>query len=398
MIDPRVHELLDLALRWVHVIAGIMWIGNSMLWNWIDRNLEKPTGPDDDAMGRIWLLHSGAFYRMEKTLLAGRGLPATPVHWFKWQAYTTWLSGAMLLAVVYYHAGGAMLVAPGGPLGARSAIIASVAAILLVWPVYNIVWHSPIGRSRIVSGLAGLAAILGLAYALTQIFSGRAAYLHVGAMLATIMAGNVAMIIMPSQRELVAKLGAGESGVPVLAARAKARSIHNNYLTFPVIALMVSSHFPGLYGHPLNWVLLGIIVVAGAGVRHFMNIRFVQPRWRVGLIATVVTALVVLYLVIGRGPANPAPADVGEVSFANARSIIDRRCAACHSSHPSDDVFATAQGGVKFDTPEQIQTLAPRILQRAVRDKTMPFGNKTKMTDEERAMLGRWIESGAVIE
>lgn len=396
MIDSNVRELLDLTARWVHVIAGIMWIGNSMLWNWIDRNLEKPVDPTDDAMGRIWLLHSGAFYHMEKTLLGGRRLPA-PLHWFKWQAYTTWLSGAALVVIVYYLGGGALLLRGDGGIGSGTAMAISAASILLAWPLYDLIWRSPVGRSRVLSGAVGLAAILGVAYGMTQIFSGRAAFLHVGAMLATVMAGNVFMIIMPSQRQLVASIAAGTGTVPALAARAKARSIHNNYLTFPVIVLMVSSHFPGLYGHPLNWLLLGVLVVTGAAVRHFMNIRFTEPRWRWGFVATIVGAWAVLFVVTRPVQVVTATNTGKQVSFADARSVIDRRCAACHSSAPSDDVFRVAPTGVKFDTPENIQALAPRIMQRAVRDRTMPLANKTKITDAERDVLRRWIEAGAQI-
>ena len=397
MIDPAVREILDVVARWVHVIAGIMWIGNSMLWNWIDRNLEHPTDTRDTAIGRIWLLHSGAFYHMEKTLDTGRGLP-DPLHWFKWQAYTTWLSGASLLIIVYYLTGGALLLNGNHVVSAGAAMGISAALVLLAWPVYNIIWHSPIKRSRIVSGVTGLAAILGLSYGLTQIFSGRAAYLHVGAILATIMAGNVFMIIMPSQRQMTAAIKAGGSADPVLAARAKARSIHNNYLTFPVIVLMLSSHFATLYGNNLNWLLLGVLVVAGAGVRHFMNIRFTEPRWRIGFITTALVALAILFLATRPRSASVASTtDNQPVTFADARSVIDRRCAACHSSNPSDDVFRSAPLGVKFDTPENIQAMAPRILQRAVRDRTMPLGNKTKITDAERDVLRRWIEAGAKI-
>lgn len=393
MIDSGIREVLDLAVRWLHVIAGILWIGNSMLWNWIDRNLEKPADPNDGSIGRIWLLHSGAFYYMEKTLLRGKDLPK-PLHWFKWQAYTTWMSGAALLVIVYYLGGAALLVRGDSGIHPHTAIAISAGLILLSWPVYDLLWRSPIGRSRVASGLFGLGALMGIGYGLTQVFSARAAFLQIGAMMATIMAGNVFRIIMPSQRQLVAAVAAREDTVPALAARAKARSIHNNYLTFPVIVLMVSSHFPAIYGNRWNWLLLGVLIVAGAGVRHFMNIRFTEPRWRIGLATTVIATLVVLTIAT-RPQRSSASSKGAPVSFADARSVVDRRCAACHSSNPSDDVFRTAPLGVKFDTPEEIRAMAPRILQRAVRDRTMPLGNKTKITDEEREVLRLWIESGA---
>jgi uncharacterized membrane protein len=395
MIDAGLREILDLAVRWVHVVAATLWIGNSMLWNWIDRNLEKPDDPH--AIGKIWLLHSGAFYRMEKTLHVD-GAIANRAHWFKWQAYTTWLSGALLLAIVYYAAGGALLLATDSPLNGTSAIAVGAGLIIIAWPLYDLLWRSPIARAGVVSGLLALALILALSYALIAVFSGRAAFVHVGAMLATIMAGNVRMIIMPAQRQMSAAVATGGAADQVLSDRAKTRSIHNNYLTYPVIALMLSSHFPGIYSQQYAWLLSGLIVVAGASVRHFMNIRFTNPRWGYGIAATVVTALVLLVLTTGeRGRERERAADVSgqAVSFADARHVIDRRCGACHSAAPADPSFTVAPGGVTFDTPESIQIYAPRIMQRAVRDRTMPLGNKTKMTDAERDMLRRWIEAGA---
>ena len=393
MIDPGVRELLDVVVRWVHVIAGILWIGNSMLWNWIDRNLEKPA-EGSPAIGRIWLLHSGAFYHMEKTLVLPGGRLPEPLHWFKWQAYTTWLSGALLLAVVYYSTGGALLLAGDAAISGGTAILIGAGLILLAWPLYDLIWRLPVLRHPFASGLFAIAAIPGIAYALLQVFSGRATFLHVGALLGTIMAGNVFMRIMPAQRQMVSAVAAGGSADPALAAAAKRRSIHNNYLTFPVIVLMVSSHFPGLYGHPYNWLLLGVLVLAGAGVRHFMNIRFTEPRWRLGLAGVVITAIAILYGALTWHPKqHTAALPAGEVTFADAQRIIDRRCAACHSATPSDRTFGVAPAGVNFDSPARIQELAPRILQRAVRDKTMPPANKTGITDAEREMLGRWIEN-----
>lgn len=359
-----------------------------MLWNWIDRNL-KHTGSvaagNGGTPGDIWLLHSGAFYHMEKTLRPGNPIPQ-PLHWFKWQSYITWISGAALLFIVYYLGNAALLLGTNTAINATTAIIISAASILLAWPVYNLLRFN---------AATGVIAMFAVSYGYTQVFSGRAAFLHVGALFATIMAGNVFMVIMPSQRQLVAAVEQGEDTVPVLAARAKARSIHNNYLTFPVIVLMLSSHFPGLYGSRYNWLLLGVLVLAGASVRHFMNIRFTQPRWKIGFAASAVTAIGVILFATRSRVEQGSVARV--VTFEDARSIIDRRCAACHSSHPADAVFTAAPAGVTFDTPEMIAAWAPRIMQRAVVDQTMPLQNKTKMTDAERAILRSWIEAGAKI-
>jgi uncharacterized membrane protein len=393
-MDPNVRQLLDLVVRWIHVIAGIMWVGNSLLFNWLDRNLQQPR--EGAELGRIWLIHSGGFYHVEKTLLKGQSLPV-PMHWFKWQAYTTWLTGALLLVIVYYGAGGALLLHPEARgLSGAGAIALSAALIAFAWPVYDLLWRSPLGRSRI-SGILGLALIVAVAFVLTRVFSGRAAFLHVGAMLGTLMAGNVAMLIMPSQRQLVASHAAGQGVDQALANRAKTRSIHNNYFVFPVIALMLSAHFPAIYGHQYAWALIGVLIVGGAGVRHFMNIRFTEPRWRWGLAATAAVAVATLLFAIATpGKLAPVRTSGGAApSFADVRSIIDRRCTACHSAHPSDRTFGAAPGGATFDSPEQIRALADRIMNRAVATRTMPPANKTAITDAERQMLRLWIEGGA---
>jgi len=393
-------ELLDLTFRWVHVIAGIMWIGNSLLFNWLDRNLRPSARAAPEVYGDIWLLHSGAFYFVEKTSLAGQGLPR-PLHWFKWQAYTTWLSGAALLVVVYYAGGRALLTDPARVnITPAAAIGVAIGSIVVGWLVYDVLWRFVAPRSATAAGVASIVALVMIVYILTSVLSGRAAFLHVGALLATIMAGNVAMTIMPSQRMLVAAVAAGRAPDPALAIAAKTRSIHNNYLTFPVIVLMVSNHFPGIYGRPRSWVLLLVLIAIGAAVRHILNVRFTFRPWTPALCLTVAVGFAVLF-VVGRGGAGGTASTVtaadipAQVSFADARSIVDRRCTACHSATPAITDFGAAPGGVSFDDPTRIQALAARIRARAVETRTMPLGNRTNMTDRERAMLARWIDQGA---
>lgn len=395
MIDSGLREVLDLAVRWVHVVASILWVGNSMLWNWIDRNLEKPDDPK--AIGKIWLLHSGAFYEMEKTLNVDADV-ARRSHWFKWQAYTTWLTGALLLIIVYYAAGGALMVTDDSALSGTGAIAVGAALVLAIWPIYDLIWRSPVARGAAASVLLATALLLGLSYGLLQLFSGRAAFLHVGAMLATIMAGNVRMRIMPAQRQMTAAVMSGGVADRVLSERAKARSIHNNYLTYPVVVLMVSSHFPGIYGHRYAWIMLGIIVLAGAMARYFMNIRFTEPRWKYGLGATIVAGMGALYVLSASGSPVQTAEDAEAASFAEVRHVIDRRCGSCHSSAPSDDVFRSAPLGVKFDSPAEIQRYAPRIFERAVKNRTMPLANKTRMSEREREIIRQWVEGGANLE
>lgn len=395
----EIRELLELVFRWVHVVAGIMWIGNSLLWNWLDRNLLPPRDGEPGIAGEIWLLHSGAFYFMRKDL---RGWERDrPLHWFKWQAYTTWLTGAALLAAVYYAGGAALLRDPAvADLTAAEAIAVSVGTIAGAWLVYHFALARLLARAGGMAALLGVALVLGVAYGLSHLLSGRAAFLHVGAMLGTLMAANVFTVIMPAQRTLVAAVEAGRAPDPEPARRAKERSIHNNYMTFPVIVLMLSAHFPGLYGHRLGWLVLGVLVVSGAAVRHLMNVRFTFARWRPALAATVAASLAALYLLAARpagtrdsgGPAGEA------VSFARAHAVIQKRCTVCHSESPADRTFGVAPAGVAFDTPEQIRARIDRIRVRAVETETMPPANKTHTTPAERALLGRWIAQGGRVD
>jgi uncharacterized membrane protein len=393
-------ELLDLVIRWTHVIAGIMWIGNSLLWNWIDRNLQPSRSNKPGIQGEIWLLHSGAFYFMEKDL---KGWDQDrPLHWFKWQAYTTWLTGAALLVVVYYASGGALLVDPAvADLTPAMAIAIGVGTILGGWLVYDLFLARLLVKAGGMAALLGLALVLAVAYGLTHVFSGRAAFLHVGAMLGTLMAANVGHHIMPSQRELVASVEQGRPPEPGPSRRAKERSIHNNYMTFPVIVLMLSSHFPGLYGGRLSWLVLGVLVLAGASVRHILNIRFTFARWRPALAAAMAASVLALYLLAAppAGTRAQSPdAGGGTVTFAQAHAVIQKRCTVCHSTDAADRTFGPAPAGVAFDTPEQIRARLERIRFRAVETQTMPPANKTYMTAEERVLLGRWIAQGGRLE
>jgi uncharacterized membrane protein len=400
-MSPRILELLDLAFRWVHVIAGIMWIGNSLLFNWLDRNLQPPSRGGSEKHGEIWLLHSGAFYFVEKTSLAGQPMPR-PLHWFKWQAYTTWLSGAALLLVVYYVGGRALLTDPAvASLSTGMAATIALGSIVAGWVVYDLIWRVVGARSSVAASVLCLIALVGVVVALTSLLSGRAAFIHIGAMLATIMAANVGHTIMPSQRALVGAVTAGAAPDPAIAAAAKTRSIHNNYLTFPVIVLMLGTHFPALYAHRLSWLIVLVLIATGAGVRHIMNVRFTFARWVPALGLTIGAAFAVLLALFRLdAPRTPrlanAQAEVpAQVDFAEARSIVDRRCTACHSATPSIAEFGPTPGGVSFDDPSRIRTLAERIRVRAIDTRTMPLANRTNMTERERAVLARWLEQGA---
>jgi uncharacterized membrane protein len=385
-------ELLDLSLRWVHVIAGIMWIGNSLLFNWLDRSLDA--SGKEGIQGQVWLLHSGGFYFVEKDL---RGWDQSRVlHWFKWQSYSTWLSGAALLVVVFYLGGASLLIDPAvRPLTPAAAAAISAGLLVGGWLVYDLLLAPLLARAGKLGALLGFLLVIGVGFALTRLFSSRAAFLHVGALLGTLMAGNVFRVIVPSQRQLVAGASRGEKPDAALAARAKSRSIHNNYITFPVIALMLSGHFPALYANPRSWLVLAVLLLAGAGVRHWLNLRFHYRGWQGALGATVVASLAALYLLTARGAAADRVPAAGPVGFAQANAVIQKRCAVCHSASPADQSFGVAPAGVAFDTPEQIRSRIERIRVRAVETRTMPLANRTHITDAERALLGAWIALGA---
>jgi uncharacterized membrane protein len=387
-----VHELLDLLLRWVHLIAGIMWIGNSMLFNWLDRNLVKPARKTNPLLdGEIWLLHSGGFYEVEKKQLAPHEMPPV-LHWFKWQNGITWLSGISLLVVVYYLQGGAFLVDPQVSDNDPAMTIAMCVVLVAgAWVVYDLVW-SMAGTHTIGPAAISLAMLAFIAWGLGHVVSGRAAFIHVGVILGTLMTGNVWLVILPSQRALVAATEAGLPQDRTIAAQAKQRSIHNNYMTFPLLFIMISNHFPATYSDPRAWLVLFVLMLAGAGVRHMMNVRFHYARWLPWALA-IATVGIALVMTMTQH-ARPAVA-AGAAGFAEAEAIVARRCRPCHSATPTDHTFPAAPLGVMLDTPEQIRRMAPRIEVRAVEQKSMPFMNKTQITDDERAILAGWIAAGA---
>jgi uncharacterized membrane protein len=400
----RFQELLDVLFRWAHLIAGIMWVGNSMLFNWLDRNLEKHhPGLSRLSQGKIFMLHSGAFYDVEKKLLEPGEMPDT-LHWFKWQNFTTWATGISLFVVVYYM-GKTPLVDPSvRAMSTTVAITLSVSALFCAWLIYDGMWRTLGERNPRLATMLSIVFLFGSMFAYAQIFSGPAAYMQTGVMIGTIMTGNVWMVIVPSQKGLVAATVSGKEQDPTLSIRAKQRSIHNNYLTFPLLFIMISNHFPAATGHALNWLVLIAVMVGGAGVRHFMNIRYLGGGKEMARGAWLVPAFVMGGLGIAglmfitRIQVHTGPKVSGEINFARAQEIIVKRCMPCHSSHPTDDMFKVAPNNVKFDTPEQIQLMAPRILERAVRQRTMPLINKTQITDLERAELGAWIDAGAKLQ
>ncbi|MBX7158086.1 MAG: urate hydroxylase PuuD [Verrucomicrobiae bacterium] len=405
----EIRELLDLIVRWVHLIAGIMWIGNSMLFNWLDRNLivRKETEASKVGLeGELWMIHSGGFYEVKKMPDLPAQLPG-PLHWFWLQATITWVSGFCLLILVYYMGGAAVTLDPAvSNITQTQAILIGIGLLIGAWFFYDLFWRSPISKTGSWPVAFCFALLVVIIYYLTHTFSGRAAYLHVGAMLGTLMIGNVWTHIIPSQRQLVAAVKRGEKPDNALALRAKQRSIHNNYITFPVLFIMISNHFAFTYGHKWNWIILTVIILGGAGVRHFMNIRFNFKGWIPALVMVITLTIIALLLLTSRtlwdsshNAFIPKKKLLGEpVTFLQAEQVIQQRCVACHSSHPTDPDYPVAPVGVRLDSPELIKMMAQRIKARAVLTQTMPLANRTHITPEERELLGRWIDQGAKVE
>lgn len=392
-------DWLNVGFRWIHLIVAIMWIGNSLYFMWLDSRLETPDPPRDDVEGRIWLLHSGGFYQVERRRLAPGQLPPT-IHWFKWEAALTWLSGFPLLVIVYYMTRGVYLVDPAvAAITPGIAVAIGIGLLIVGWAVYDLIWTSALagGNGRVAVMLSWLLLVAAV-YGVSRVLSGRAAYIHVGAMLGTIMVANVWMRVVPAQRELIAATEAGKTPDYTLSTRAKQRSTHNSYLTFPVIFMMLSNHYPATYGHPLNWLILCLLIAVGAGIRHVMIVRDKGKRADWWLIPVAASLAAVVYLTappeFGARTSSGGP----RVDFATVKAVIDQRCVSCHSQAPTDDTFRVAPNGVTFDTQASLRAHADTIRARVVVLRNMPLGNKTGMTEAERQLLARWLDQGALVD
>jgi uncharacterized membrane protein len=371
-----------------------VWIGSSFYFIALDSHLRPPAEESDrDAGvgGEAWEIHGGGFYQVQKYTVAPRTLPE-PLHWFKWEAYTTWLSGFALMVILYYaHADTYLIDRSVADLSTTAAIAISIALLVAAWFVYDGLCRA-LGSRPLVLAATLLALITLAAWGISHLFSGRATYIQIGAMLGTMMVGNVFFVIIPAHWELVRAKQAGREPDPAANERAKLRSVHNNYLTLPVVLTMISNHFPFTYGHSYSWLILVVLLVIGAWIRHFFNLRHTgRTVWAIPVTAAI--AIAVLAILIR--PQEESTAGEPAVPFARVTQIIQTRCAACHSTHPTR--VDTAPLGITMDTPEEIQRLAPAIQTQAVETTIMPLGNVTQMTKAERQLLGRWIAQGAKI-
>ena len=396
MLDIAYADWLNLGFRWLHVIAGISWIGTSFYFIFLDLSLRKHANLPEGVGGESWNVHGGGFYLMRKYTVAPAELPRE-LHWFKYEAYFTWLSGFALLAVIYYWGAESYLIDREIlDLQSWEAILISVGFFAGGWIIYDLLCRSPFSSHEFLLSAAVFVLIAFSAYFLTHLFSGRAAFVHVGAMVGTIMVGNVFFIIIPNQKKIVKSLLAGEEPDPRLGAMGKHRSTHNNYLTLPVILMMISQHYPMLYDNANSWLVVTLILLVGASIRHFFNlmhtgreIKTLRWQWPT---AAVLMAVLVVYL--SWKPAVDPSEQVEVPSAADVVAIAQARCASCHAVKTTDPDVEKAPGGVMLETAADLRKHSSRILKQSVLSKAMPLANKTKMTDAERAAMGVWIRAG----
>ncbi len=402
-MDGNDLEWLRLIARWIHLIVGISWIGASFYFVWQDNSLEPvPEDPEQKRLqGDVWMVHGGGFYNARKYKVAPTNLPEN-LHWFKWEAYSTWLSGISLLILVYYLAAGIYMLPPGSTFSPLAAVGIGVGSLVGSWVVYDLMCRSPLGRDDRLLAVAVTVLIAVLAYGLCHLLSGRAAFLHVGAAMGTIMVANVFVVIIPNQRRTVDQMLRGETPDPRYGRAGKQRSVHNTYFTLPVLFLMISNHYPVVTGHPWNWAVLLALTALGAAVRQVFVLRHTGQAQAWMLPAAGIALAVIVSVAAVNGTADTASAPTtsqasvqdgdGEVvPIAVVQAIVQARCVACHAAKPSYDGFSAPPNDVKLETADEIRRWAALIDRQAVRTQTMPLGNVTNMQTEERALLGAWL-------
>ncbi|WP_206599859.1 urate hydroxylase PuuD [Hymenobacter glacialis] len=390
-------EWLNIVVRLMHITFGIAWIGASFYFVFLENALNRTDNVRDELAGNLWAVHGGGFYYLEKYKSAPPQIPKS-LHWFKYEAYFTWLSGFSLLFVVYYFNASSMLIDPRVlDISPLAGVGIGVVSFVVGWLVYDGLSRTALVRSKWFM-VVGFAIAAAFAYFYAEVFSARAAYIHFGAMLGTLMVGNVFFTIIPAQKAMVRAATEGTPLDPQLGKNALARSLHNNYFTLPVLFVMVSNHFPSTFGHAYPWAILAAITLGTAGVKHWLNLREKHQSNAWVLPASVILLLGVVFVTAPKSqPGSAATAACTEVvPMSRVNQIVQTRCVQCHSSQPTDDVFKSPPNGVVYDTPEDIIRLKDKIMQRVVVTKTMPQNNKTHMTDEERDILRCWIEQGAL--
>lgn len=393
--EGHLMEWLNIVIRLMHITFGIAWIGASFYFVFLENALNRTKDVREELAGNLWAVHGGGFYYLEKYKVAPKTIPKH-LHWFKYEAYFTWLSGFCLLFVVYYFNASALLIDKNVlDITPLAGISIGVGSFIVAYIIYDLLCKSPLIKNKVLFAAIGFAILTAFAYFYSHVFSGRAAYIHFGAMIGSIMVANVFFVIIPAQKAMVK---AAREGVPVnpqLGKNALNRSLHNNYFTLPVLFVMISNHFPTTFGYENPWLVLVIISLGTAGVKHYLNLR------EKGQLSIWIMPVSVVILLAGAFISAP-PKDPGacntKIEFGEVNAIIQARCITCHSSKPTDDVYKAPPNGVMYDTPDDIVRKKDLIMQRVVITKTMPQNNKTNITQKERDIIRCWIEQGAFVK
>lgn len=398
-MDAYLLDWANLLLRWAHVITAIAWIGSSFYFVFLDNSLTPPVDPDlkeKGVNGELWAVHGGGFYHPQKYLVSPQKLPEH-LHWFYWESYSTWLTGFGLFTVLYLFNAGSFLVDKSvHDWSAGAAIAAALGFLVAFWFVYDLICRA-FGQKKngdLVVGLGVTAFIVFASWLACQLFAGRAAFLLVGAMIATAMSANVFFWIIPGQRKVIAQMKAGQPVDPIHGQRGKQRSVHNTYFTLPVLIAMLSNHYGWLYQGPNNWLVLVLLMLAGALIRHSFVVRHKalvagkRPPWEYAVVGTLALAGLAFWLAPAPQTAEQKAQAAQPVSFAEVKHVIDQRCAMCHNAQLQSK-------NVALHTPELVKQHAQQVYQQASVLKLMPLNNATQITDGERALIARWYEGGA---
>lgn len=377
---------LEYILRFSHLVAGIAWIGSSFYFIWLDSSFTPPESPRKNVEGELYMVHGGFYYQVEKRKIFPGELPKT-LHWFKWEATLTWLTGFALLIVLYYFRGASLLIDSSvQALTQTSAIFFSLGIIVLSWLLYDFIWIAKIFYSKLIRTLLSAFFLIGIIFLNFKVFSGRGAFMQTGVILGTIMLLNVWIRILPGQAKMLRDAQAGQIPDYSLSLKSKVRSVHNTYFTFPVLFIMLSNHFPAVYNHQYKVWLLILLAVSGALVRHAMVTKHNMERW-----VLLPASIGLISLVLMTSQTTRVTQNSATVAFDEVQQIFIKHCNTCHSANPTDEIFTIAPMGVAFDNEADIRKVASRIQMQVVIGKTMPLGNKTQMTEEERQTLARWL-------
>jgi uncharacterized membrane protein len=395
IVENVLNEWVSIIIRWVHVVAGIGWIGSSFYFIHLDLSLKSRANLPQGVKGDAWQVHGGGFYHMIKYLVAPAQMP-DHLTWFKWEAYATWLSGFALLVLVYYMGADLYLIDKSVlDLSAPMAAVIAFGTLLVAWLFYEGLCRSPLARHEVAMSLVGYVFLVAVTYGFTHVFSGRGAFTQIGALIGTIMVANVFIIIIPYQKKTIDALIAGREPDPFWGDEGKRRSVHNNYLTLPVVFLMIANHYPLMFATRFNWLIVAIILLIGPVIRHFYNSRHEgkgSPWWTWGLAAAGMIAVAWLSSL---GPRQTVTGALPKADVREAHNVVFTRCSMCHMPSPVWPGVHVAPKDVVLDSPENINRHARLIDIQAVRSSAMPPGNITEITPQERQMLAAWYAAGA---